>query len=335
MATEIVYLLGAGASYGTREKDEKGNDSPGKIIRGIPIVNELENAIKFLKRYRSSPEMLSNAQKILFASLDRLEENCKNYPTIDTYAKQLFVTKRKNEYEQLKKDLTVFFTLQQDFQKRDLRYDGFIASLIDEEGNLPNNIKILSWNYDCQFELAYSGYIKEQERSISRSQTELKISNKLFPDGIGDDFGIIKLNGTAISMNRERGKLLEQYFAPTMPKEEFCGRLFDNNEHNALSFAWEKDESTEFFLKNIVNNIKNARTLVVIGYSFPYVNRKIDRMLLRCMENLRTVYIQDVQPELIQENLFATLSYNQTVENPVECKPFKNLNQFVIPSELR
>ena len=43
--SKIVYLIGAGASYGERNKDKSGNIIHGSIKRGLPVVNELERSI--------------------------------------------------------------------------------------------------------------------------------------------------------------------------------------------------------------------------------------------------------------------------------------------------
>ena len=44
--SEVVYLIGAGASYGQRGINrETGEIIPGKIERGLPVVNQLESAI--------------------------------------------------------------------------------------------------------------------------------------------------------------------------------------------------------------------------------------------------------------------------------------------------
>ena len=42
--SEVVYLIGAGASYGQRGINrEIGEIIPGKIERGLPVVNQLES----------------------------------------------------------------------------------------------------------------------------------------------------------------------------------------------------------------------------------------------------------------------------------------------------
>jgi hypothetical protein len=51
--SRVTYILGAGASYGERVVDERGNLL--EFSRGLPIVNELAAALRLLKtegRYR-------------------------------------------------------------------------------------------------------------------------------------------------------------------------------------------------------------------------------------------------------------------------------------------
>ncbi|MCL2683150.1 MAG: hypothetical protein FWE63_06705 [Bacteroidales bacterium] len=350
MATEIVYLLGAGASYGTRTKDEKGNDIRGYIERGIPIVNELEDTIKIL--ISELPQSKSKeARERVVELLQWLAEKCRDFPTIDTYAKLLYVTKQENEYKKLKNGLSLFFTLVQlgAYSKkvetmfpRDLRYDGFIASLISENRQLPNKMKILSWNYDCQFELAFGEYLKSiSERYMENIWKELNVSDKLTASTIYDGFGIVKLNGSATTVyTHDNNYHNVDIFYPLMEENDdlitLCDRSFvteSNQYKNRLSFAWEQES---IFFENIINQVKTAKTLVVIGYSFPYVNREIDKMIIQSMGGLQTICVQDVEPSIIRERINATLSDAQKgskygVTNIIE---IKNLNQFVIPNEL-
>ena len=57
---------------------------------------------------------------------------------------------------------------------------------------------ILSWNYDAQFELSYSGYSTES-RYIPFLWKELNVLNKTYASNFNPnaDFAMIKLNGTA------------------------------------------------------------------------------------------------------------------------------------------
>ena len=40
--SKVVYLLGAGASYGKRNQEEPKN-SPKRIVEGLPVVNEIDD----------------------------------------------------------------------------------------------------------------------------------------------------------------------------------------------------------------------------------------------------------------------------------------------------
>jgi len=338
MTTKIIYLLGAGASYGTREN--------GKLVRGVPVVNELENTIRQLIYDLEGEQSASEeARNRVIKLLEWLANKCKEFPTIDTYAKLLYVTKQEDEYKKLKNALSLFFTLLQITYARDLRYDGFIASLINENRKFPDKMKILSWNYDSQFELAFGEYISpltDTGRHITRIWKELNTSDKLTAKSINDDFGIVKLNGSATSLYPNyHGSVdrLVDLFYPLFAEGEdeivVCDRIFISKEYeyrNTLSFAWEQEQG---FFENIAKKIKEVTTLVVIGYSFPYVNREIDRMLFQCMPNLETIYIQDREPRLIQENIEATMSDSQkSFQGGIDFRLRINLNQFVIPSEL-
>ena len=145
--SRVTYLLGAGASYG-----ERGPHGMNFVKRGIPVVNEMVAGIDYvISNLGSRPQ--SKAIDTIIIHMRELKQHCAEYPTIDTYAKMLFTTNRKNEYERLKRQLSVYFLLVQHPSRRDIRYDGFIASLIDETtGKLPN-INVLSWNYDAHFEM--------------------------------------------------------------------------------------------------------------------------------------------------------------------------------------
>jgi len=68
-----------------------------------------------------------------------------------------------------------------------------------------------------------------------------------------------------------------------------------------LSFAWEDYERPE---QNIINKVttstKDTEVLVVIGYSFPFFNREVDRKIIGEMKNLKKVYFQDKNPHNIK-----------------------------------
>ena len=78
--SEVVYLIGAGASYGQRGiKKETGETLEGCIIRGLPIVNQLEPAIEWYCKTiqkKGSPTLIPKCLFIGFLFANLLVVNC-------------------------------------------------------------------------------------------------------------------------------------------------------------------------------------------------------------------------------------------------------------------
>lgn len=356
--SKVTYLLGAGASYGTRGVDEKGRTH---FLRGLPVLSEMESAIDSLIPKNSygkgdaSLIKIPNAQIIepykyehLVRALEELKEMCASYPTIDALARQLYVTKKDYKtsfenriyYEDLKRILSVALLMLQSHQKRDLRYDGFIASVIKDNKQLPP-MTILSWNYDAQFELAYSGY--SEDRYIPNLWKELNVLNKTYPTefDVGKAFAMIKLNGTAFFSDRNHpttvngrdvGGIRDCFFGDYKPQDKYqYGAEYANAGaflRTTLSYAWEPINN-DFFRQQIFQRVFNTETLIVIGYSFPYVNNDIDSYILANMPGLRTVYIQDPNYADVKERIETMIPKKPVT---VEYEP-KNDKQFFIPKE--
>ena len=108
-------------------------------------------------------------------------QGIKDHATIDTYARKLYLTKRYRDLERLKSLLCAFFLWEQLEHRPDGRYDTFLANVLDNQTlNIPEEISIISWNYDSQIELAFSSY----NQNI-RFVTDL---NKVISDGKVEDF---------------------------------------------------------------------------------------------------------------------------------------------------
>lgn len=333
--SDVIYLIGAGASFGERGRNQRtGNIEPGMIVRGLPIVNQLGPAIDWycgtVKTGIGFSESFSDYKSIL-RDLRWLEEKCQTYPTIDTYAKKLAVTGNHVDLTRLKNALTSFFALIQDHKKRDLRYDGFIASIIQDDGSLPNNVSILSWNYDYQLEFVL------QDFSSKKGGFQYVWENQgITCKGLGSHFDIsrfncVKLNGTA--MFSRNSVLIDPANYSLAQIEDWCKNDFDTVKSN-ISFAWEKDDH---FIDSILPLVKNAKVLVVIGYSFPYVNRTIDRKIIQNMESLREVFIQDSSANDVKQSFETLLSDNQRrgySQRLIQIHPRPSVSQFIIPNIL-
>lgn len=337
--SKVVYLIGAGASYGQRGKNrETGEEMPGDIVRGLPIVSQLEPAIDNLcKRIRKiGPEgskLDDSAYPKLYKELKWLKEKCQTYPTIDTYAKKLTVTGDVIELTRLKNALSSFFVLIQQFEKRDLRYDGFVASLIQDDGSFPTDVTVLSWNYDYQLEYVLQDF-SPFKSSIAQIWQKRGISCKGISSVIDNSrFNCIKLNGTAMFSQSPNNQLIGPSVYNYDILEEWYSHDFDHCKSN-ISFAWEKDDQ---FIDDIIPLVTDTHVLVVIGYSFPYVNRAVDRKLIQSMVALKTVYIQDTAADDVQQSFETLLTQKQREGlSPKSSHIYtrKSVNQFIIPTEL-
>lgn len=346
----VTYLIGAGASAGKRDK--------GKIIEGLPCVNEIPtrilNIIEILKN-NSIPKDIKwfNSQLGLNSKLDwenaRIEVlklfqdlhlQCTQHATIDTYAKKLKLRKLSHEFKKLEQLLTLFFLFEQILSKTDSRYDTFLANILEDSLQFPENIRILSWNYDCQIELAYDGY---------NQRNGLTIGDKL--NERYQDYEIIKINGTAAFQNQESLIFIREKIAKEIQQAQedpisvhlaemrvyllhfiYLYKLYvvGKKDNTKLSFAF--DYTT--FSKNIVDCINTivdkTDALVIIGYTFPFFNREIDRKILLHLKPNTKIYIQDIHPERIKQSLEAITPTIQE-ENIVL---LREVDQFYLPPEL-
>lgn len=104
---------------------------------------------------------------------------------------------------------------------------------------------------------------------------------------------------------------------------------------NKISFSWEK--MNDQYLTRIADCVADARVLVIIGYSFPFFNREVDRQLFERMPMLEKIYIQDPSATTVKMSILPVLSKAQTAVNHLD----KNIvllesdpKQFFMPPEL-
>lgn len=263
----VVYLFGAGASYGVRDKQTPRLDysleyqdykevyqeikgSAPNIIEGLPVVSELPERMDYV-RYLIKKEIKDFAidakpEASMFEDLEEslawLQEASRGHATVDTFAKKLWITHREEEYKRLKHTLSTYFMLEQFLNKTDKRYDAFFASILGEEAaDLPSNVCILSWNYDCQFELAYSEYYRHT--GLNELENQLHFYHKTTGNvNYHDDnkFSIIKLNGSAFMYDLSTRDAIDPFLIQDSMRDiarvaSICNN--DSNKRCALSFA--------------------------------------------------------------------------------------------------
>lgn len=327
---KITYLFGAGAS-----------------CHALPIVNQIPDRLNFLIENLKKNEFgfHSQEQHESKSKIDLLEEmiqelrwlrdNTKNHASIDTFAKKLYLKNKDAELKRLRISLSIFLVIEQLLNPSDKRYDAFFASILDEHySSLPENIRILSWNYDSQFEKSYAEYSDdpdwERNRALLRTVTKYSLGRPRQPG-----FRVIKLNGSH-NIIGDSGHSIYNFCSTG---NGFCRQALDEILRNyaiitdrrsrvslGLSFAWEKgdDNIIEFAKQETID----TEILIVIGYSFPYFNRNIDRAVIKNMISLKKVYFQSPEASALKER-FATIR-----NDVADLVSINDVNQFYLPDEL-
>ncbi len=200
-----------------------------------------------------------------------------------------------NSLKSLKKKSKIKYVWDGIGQAIDYRYDVFFATLLVENNEtleLPDNINIISWNYDNQFELAYKQYCPKL------SYKEILNYLKIYPcsDYVGENKidKIIRLNGFANNYIKRR-ILIEHKDETKEPVLNFDNVIDTeinfytllkmllendlNDYQNNINFAWEQYPMQQNAINQSCNLIMNTDIIVIIGYSFPNFNREVDKTI--------------------------------------------------------
>lgn len=219
----------------------------------------------------------------------------------------------------------------------DKRYFAFWATYLSNRNDkLPKNIKIISWNYDQQFEASYASI---KNYSLELTQQYLQIYPSTIQNIDATNSCILKLNGTAGLIANHNSKNFNLFDFRSDKLINHLDRLIDILKENyerafqnpLFSFAWETDEPLVIEARKQAKNIiSETSVLVVIGYSFPDFNRIIDREIFQSIPNLKRVYLQAPQSEI------EVLKYKLEGVNPSLgplFHPITNLDSFFVPNE--
>lgn len=342
--SKTIFYIGAGASFGKRDKDDN-------ILEGIPIVSEIPKVFSLFRNFISDTEIpkgyivfwdyykkkafdVERAKKDMLEDMDLLMKGIQEHATIDTYARKLYLTGRQRDFKKLKELLCAFFIWTQLEYKIDGRYDTFLANIL-EEGSLalPKDISIISWNYDSQIEMAYNAYNPNNSLIIleKNRQGEWPTHN--------NTGCVFKINGTASYVDSSIVSLIkdeERNLSPALQLIELYHRChvgsygLEIEFKTHVSFSWEDSVNQNNLIKSLRDTVSDTELVVVIGYSFPFFNRKMDRTILSSMPNLRKIYIQDINPSAVSQSIKAVLPTNKQVE----IETINSCNQFCLPSEL-
>jgi hypothetical protein len=335
---KITYLLGAGASAGVlpliRENKESGNSG---------LANALENFVtgrKYLVTTNSSEEA--------FQKLVTIVKKCKAFGTPDLAAKNYLEVQDMESYRMLKLLISSYFhSIEEEPDARGVGFEGqnldsrvvpFLTT-ISHKGKLPPTMKILSWNYDTQLERG----AKKLHPLTAGVNNDFSDNFHVWPfqvtdrDSFDKDYFLLHLNGIC-------GFL---YSEPELAVGNPYPMGFNRPMETLLSFAWEDDNSfnKKTFTDKRVDLAKQmmdkTTILVVIGYSFPFFNRKIDAELFNAMKKtLKKIYFQD--PKLDGQFLYSQFGLHKTVTpnqmsmglRVTEIEHIEDKSQYYVPFEL-
>lgn len=340
---KITYLFGAGASAGTKGR------------QGLPVVDQLPERIDFLvQKIRTEDLWLSEVetplpietyskeeyQRQIIQDLEWVSIEAKKHASVDTLAKKMYLKEEFKSLDRLKVALSIFFILEQSRVEPDIRYDTFFASILNETlFEFPNDVRILSWNYDYQFEKAFSGF--SGRSNLSENERRLNVIAKFYRGTPSSDrFAIVKLNGTTgfsngMKLVKFTDVLSQNFDLELLDKVVYqyanMSHKVNNGFYPTLSFAWEKEEpGNTSIIEKAIACTNETDVLVVIGYSFPFFNRFVDRNIIGEMKKLRKVYFQSPDAENIKTRF-------QSVRGDIDPKyliPYTDVQSFLLPDEM-
>ena len=341
MAEKILYLLGAGASAEAMPLVKINTTTPNpniKKAKELPVAMR-EVAVLLTAQNNQIIKTIEQAKfyKEIADDLNDFAQKSTQFTTIDTYAKFLYLTDKKR-FERLKYVLSVYFAIEQKVHKKlDGRYLVWLTSILDKL-IFPDNVNILSWNYD--FQLQETAKIFGKTERVHKSANGVAVKN----DGLlnyhpasgrimpveHSKFSLLHLNGIAgFYYNSDMNYHVFLEDEMNSPRE-YLNRLMECEGHSRLTFAWENEQFHEK-MKVVDMLVKDVTILVVIGYSFPFFNRNIDMEVykrLRSYGQLRKIYFQDP----FRDGKFL---YNQFgIEKNIPIEHIPDVSSFLIPFEL-
>ncbi|WP_040250064.1 hypothetical protein [Psychroserpens mesophilus] len=341
---KITYFIGAGASYSSCPIwTEQGN----KMI---------EVACKYFKKntgfFITKPtDLVEHAEEIIW-DIGYFGLKANKFGTIDTYAKKLHLNASFKELSRLKLSVSVFFTIWQltndrnlksrkiqdkeyVFEEIDKRYISLFASILESKSSveikIKENIRFVSWNYDLQLEYAFKSFNQDN------LSWEFICNNLNFRAGISDnkELDICHLNGYHGFYNvKER----EEHFLDLTESKgineivDSLSFLYNSHRNNGFSlsnhinYAWEKNPIAQKTRDEALRIFSETDILIIIGYSFPNFNKEIDKELFKRLQGRKTrIYYQDPN---------ASLNFIKQLVDINECEVIiekEKLDNFILP----
>jgi hypothetical protein len=340
----ITYLFGAGASY---------NACPIWKEQGDKMI-ELSNILGYnFDYYNDELDSFNDDIERLIWHIGLIGFKSKEFNTVDTYARKLYLIKDYNGLRMLKKAVSIFFTLwslTNDMKWKELldskenpkirvydidpRYINLLATYLehgDSNPKLQSNIKFVSWNYDLQLESAFNkfcGFGGFNFISVDKYFPFIPVKNEDKELDVCHLNGFHGFYGKGSGENlfkRSESKDLKDLLKSIdfVNKPDFKGLAFSEY----INYAWETEsELAKVARLKAIDIFSKTNTLVVVGYSFPPFNHEIDRQLFDNNNKLERIIIQDPRADA----KYIAETFGIPIENIDVITD--NMEQFVIPN---
>jgi hypothetical protein len=345
--TKVTYMLGAGASVQVLPTVKK-------IVGpyGIVVSEGLGNffarkAVELKEEFKNQeiPPFFQNIAKTL-ASLETLSDQ---FGSVDVYAKYLFLKGQSDLLRQVKQAIVYAFASEQSvIGKEDNRALSFLTTVMQSAHRFPENIKIITWNFDFQLEFAAS-YFRQEEMTESEGVTVNKPPLFRYYPPLGKsyflepkEYSLVHMNGIAGMYKKDENSNCKSLFPPG--RGMFSERMLsdfeekEENSHSLLTFAWEKGSAQHDLLNDRLEiakqMVEGTDILVVVGYSFPFFNREFDQEIFNSLRgSLRKIYFQD--PYRSGEFLLSQFSLHAPNHDPhLKIENVIKTDSYFVPMEL-
>lgn len=337
--SKFTYILGAGASANALPivKSRKGH--PGMADAFEKLAKDLwENKLL-------SPKAKPVAEQIC-NNLMWLAEGTRKFGTPDTFAKYVALL-QPGSLSKLKEALTCFFQIEQFVNlKTDERVLIFLTTLMNRK-IFPENVHILNWNYDMQIQIGASIFQEEEvdyQNHVWSKKLPLidyypQYGPNLSPQII-NNLSMVHLNGIAgYYLAKDNSTILNTKY--TKSKLDDINQLLETiialefDCHNLLTFAWEAEiggKSVTSAIRHAKDMVKETEYLVIIGYSFPFFNRNMDKEIFNIINHqpskLKKIYFQDP----VRDGSFLRSQFGIAENIPIE--HIIEVDNYFVPMEL-
>ncbi len=349
MVKNITYLLGAGASYNS-----------------CPILNELGNKMIEMSQILKNDEIYNNDDFIrgIIDDIEYFGKKAIEYGTIDIYARKLYLNDY-SKLEKLKMAISVFFTLWHKtdniekenlelkkrndknnikfFEMIDKRYMSLLATILEKQKvdslslKIKDNINFVTWNYDLQLERALKKFCndgtswKELHNQIAfniKENENLKICH------LNGYHGFFETDFMPHKYGKKEINLLDRITStnPTEIIQEIFSKKdvtikYESSFVNYINYAWEtKNKFSKKAREQAKKIFSKTDILIIIGYSFPPFNKRVDKELFKELGKQNTeIFYQD--PNAVDEFIKELFD---TSKPKITCIKNKN-NYFHLP----